>query len=592
MQRLMHEAFALMTLVGLVAGVRIQRHASNEASNASASTRIDIWVCDKMCMQCPDGRNILIQRQKSGKANVIGGVTGAFSFGWGMTAVTQLAGCSKIGFEFWQDRGLMEEQPLTTDAFMGLLWVHSGLEKLKETTSDKNTKDLQALEACNRLTDTYTWSALKGLGSFESSYTRQQRFARQCLAHSKLCGQKGLEEELELQTARFNPFSHESMCEAPPEKDEHEVTQQEIDEFGAKMKIPGPQLESLGGMSNEVKRLVMLKWPEEGKGVSEFAEFMVEAQDVVAKLPAFIFKWSLDDESVNELSRLPIKVQISVLSDFSGGGVIDDSYREVPVVLRDEVKAAFLSFLKSQLAARVAAEAPKMFILSLNLDDDCLQALTSQTPIVQRAVMAKYQPPADGDYKQAFLDYITSVATIEQQIAAFILKWHLNEDCSEELSMQPLQLQKQIIENFEPESSVDIVSTFKAFVKSAAAAAEEDKASNNMQELAVQTQDSIEAGRNFIKQAPRDAEPIVKEAGLELEQFVKEENPNGDFTLGDDEIGLKLHEFCLNKCKDAEVPASCKDGCCWKTCVSYKNTPGPKCSRKCSHGARGHSGYA
>jgi len=194
------------------AGASNSSQSMNIASISSQSVGIDIWTCDKMCMQCPDGRNILIQRQKSGGANIVGAVTGAVSLGWGMTWTTQLAGCSKIGFQFLQDGELLEEQPLENQAWGVFVW--SGLEKLQTRrqrgNANKVAKDRQAKKACERLKETYAWTALRTSGHADSVREEQ---ARSCLSHSDLCG-SFVDADASLKVARWNPFADESMCQA------------------------------------------------------------------------------------------------------------------------------------------------------------------------------------------------------------------------------------------------------------------------------------------------------------------------------------------------------------------------------------------
>eukprot|EP00930_Biecheleria_cincta_P033895 TRINITY_DN23462_c0_g1_i1.p1 TRINITY_DN23462_c0_g1~~TRINITY_DN23462_c0_g1_i1.p1 ORF type:complete len:579 (-),score=99.98 TRINITY_DN23462_c0_g1_i1:7-1743(-) len=574
--RSMHAVVALAALTELIAAVRDQkqiRALQQEASSVSTSTSIDVWVCDKMCMQCPDGRNILVQRQKSGKANVVGGVAGALSFGWGMTAVTQLAGCSKIGFEFWEDRTLSDKQPLRTVAFMGVLWVRSGLEKLKEATGLNDHDDLKALEACDRLTDTYAWSALRGALSGESSNTVQERYARDCLAHSKLCGPGGVDNAT-LQAGRWNPFTHESMCKSQPEKDIEQVTNEDIKAWGAKLGVAQRELDDLLAQSPEVQRIVMLKWPEEGSTSSDgFVKFVRDVMEVVAQIPTFVDAWNLDGECAEELSQLPIKLQKTVLREFT--------------TENDNVKTSFLSFLKSQFAAEVASEVSEKFIESSGLNKECLEAMKSQPLGIQKSVMMNFHPASGvSDINKAFLDYLALAASVESQIFEFASTWNLDGECLEELSIQPPEVKKYVIENFKPDSSstVNDITTLKALIKSVPKTieevGEEDQASVQQKEESI----AADTGRHFVKQAPSDAEVIVKEAGESLEKFVLEKNPHGDFTLADEEIGRTLHTFCSKKCKGDQEAAVCKDGCCWKTCTTYKNTPGPKCTMKCVNG--------
>lgn len=215
----------------LAYGMRVNTKKELNQSNAS----FDILMCDKMCMQCPSGRNILIQRQKSTGRAAFSLGAGVVSFGWGTAIVNQLAGCNKIGFEFWQNKELAHEQPLTTDAWFGM-FPHAGLEKLREHTDAKTTEqDLDAIEHCEKLTDAYLWQAVRGAFSLQSGHSKQQEFARKCLSHTELCGNDldwDVEQEdlSELKVARLNPFAHSSMCSAPKEgteDDDSDLTEYE-----------------------------------------------------------------------------------------------------------------------------------------------------------------------------------------------------------------------------------------------------------------------------------------------------------------------------------------------------------------------------
>mmetsp|Transcript_63014 Transcript_63014/g.99588 ORF Transcript_63014/g.99588 Transcript_63014/m.99588 type:complete len:136 (-) Transcript_63014:48-455(-) len=135
-----------------------------------------------------------------------------------MSAVTQLAGCNKIGFEFWKRKQLLEDQPFQTDSVLGLMSVHSGLEKLKDQTDRGNNADREAYKSCTQLIDTYTWSAFKGALSLKSPSAVQEENARKCLRHSLLCGPDGLYKfGSQLKTARFSVFAHQDMCARPME---------------------------------------------------------------------------------------------------------------------------------------------------------------------------------------------------------------------------------------------------------------------------------------------------------------------------------------------------------------------------------------
>lgn len=206
----------------LALGFRV--HTLKEASDTN--TTFDILLCDKMCMQCPSGKNILIQRQKSTLRGAFSIGAGLMTWGLGTPLINQLAGCNKIGFEFWQNRKALAKQPLQTDAWFGLLFPHSGLEKMQEE-ADKdlksNEQDLEAIKHCSRLSDAYLWQAIRGAFTLKSGHSRQQDFARKCLAHSQLCGgemdfdAEALDESAALNVARFNPFTHNDMCSTPKE---------------------------------------------------------------------------------------------------------------------------------------------------------------------------------------------------------------------------------------------------------------------------------------------------------------------------------------------------------------------------------------
>jgi len=225
----------LLVCAPLVAGMRVGTQKSTgqmaAGTQADSTSKFDLLTCDQMCMQCPGGRNILIQRQKSGARSILAVGAGLVSFGWGFAIVNQLAGCDKIGFQFWQDHKLAEEQPLETQSTLGVLFVHSGLEALQEYDGSLGAKvsdgDRDALEHCESLSGAYVWQALHG--AFENGgFARQQEFARKCLSHSQLCGSDSewdqkigrleeLGENSELKVSRLNPFAHQGMCAAPKE---------------------------------------------------------------------------------------------------------------------------------------------------------------------------------------------------------------------------------------------------------------------------------------------------------------------------------------------------------------------------------------
>jgi len=206
----------LLLCTQLTSGKRLK----TTKTDALEASSWDVFACDTMCMQCPDGKNVLIQRQKSTAATVSSVVAGAFTLGVGFPVVNQLSGCSKIGFEFWQDRKLLEDQELQTDSWFGML-PNSGLEKMQKMVDLKTSdEDMQALKQCERLSDAYLWLAVRGAFSMENPDNAQQDFARACLAHSALCGPsvelgESMNTSSELKVARFNPFAHEEMCSAP-----------------------------------------------------------------------------------------------------------------------------------------------------------------------------------------------------------------------------------------------------------------------------------------------------------------------------------------------------------------------------------------
>jgi hypothetical protein len=162
-------------------------------------------------MKCPGGGNILIQRQK-GVLRTALSLGGLAFFVVGMPIVNQLAGCDKIGFEFWNNRKRGESQEWVTEG--GILGGYtSGLEKLQAKVDVKTKqRDLEALDACGQLSNAYVWQALHGL-AFDG-HNRQQELVRKCLQHSKLCGMHGIDSEEELMAGRWDFFADEQMCAA------------------------------------------------------------------------------------------------------------------------------------------------------------------------------------------------------------------------------------------------------------------------------------------------------------------------------------------------------------------------------------------
>lgn len=181
----------------------------------AAATSFDIVSCDQMCMQCPDGkRNVLIQRQKTGKANIVGAGLGMASFGWGTAATTQLAGCTMIGFELWHNRELEREQPWRTTAWLGYLYVKPGLDALEEESlvdveEEAHVEDLRAIEACKKLSGSYLFQG----------HEEQKANANVCLSHSQLCGVTTGEQSQGLNVDRWGLFNDEKMC-TPTREDE------------------------------------------------------------------------------------------------------------------------------------------------------------------------------------------------------------------------------------------------------------------------------------------------------------------------------------------------------------------------------------
>jgi len=250
----------LLLSLKLTSGKRLQKSIKAEALEGSSW---DVLACDTMCMQCPNGKNILIQRQKTTFAAVSSVVAGAFTLGAGFPVMNQLNGCSKIGFEFWQNRELLQDQPVQTDSWKGTqIWVKhsSGLEKMQEMVDSKTSQtDLQALEHCERLSDAYLWQAVRGAFSMTSAHNAQQDFARKCLAHSALCDLplelgETMNASVELNVARFNPFAHEDMCSAP-------IHSAEMEDGSDPLPPRGPgHVTKTSGSSNKDKQMAGDGW--------------------------------------------------------------------------------------------------------------------------------------------------------------------------------------------------------------------------------------------------------------------------------------------------------------------------------------------
>jgi len=184
-------------------------------------------------MQCKDGRNVKIIRQRSGAGNLArinaGFWAGVMTAGFGAipaaVAVSQLATCSKVGFEFWYENEPLRNQPLKNDAFLGVLFVHSGLEKLEEVVNAKSPpSDKEALEACKQLGDAYLWHQLATIGSNGTVLERQALLARTCLGHTSLCGVGELDDDVQydptLQVDRLGPFAERMKCATMQENSE------------------------------------------------------------------------------------------------------------------------------------------------------------------------------------------------------------------------------------------------------------------------------------------------------------------------------------------------------------------------------------
>jgi len=171
--------------------------ATWETSAKRQDASSDIFTCDSVCMQCPEGRNILIKRQAHAATDRFLGKAGA------------VVGCPKIGFEFWENHELDVNQPFRSSKLVsGWMWMSSGLDKLKwETRKLGNPDDMEATEACNKLTSRYAWQALPSASSSWRLLVKQ--YGRRCLSHTQLCG---MEVEADLQVAHFDPFADKSMC--------------------------------------------------------------------------------------------------------------------------------------------------------------------------------------------------------------------------------------------------------------------------------------------------------------------------------------------------------------------------------------------
>lgn len=168
-------------------------------------------------MQCPDGRNVLIQRQKTtlghlatwGAVGVGAYVSGGLAAGVAGLTVSQLATCSEIGFQFWQNRKSMPEQPFITHSYLGFLKIDAGLDRLKRATKD--SKNMEAVEACEGLQDPASWHRLVEIKNGNLTFSRENELARKCLSHAKICG-KGNAPVEDLNVDRWNPFASVEMC--------------------------------------------------------------------------------------------------------------------------------------------------------------------------------------------------------------------------------------------------------------------------------------------------------------------------------------------------------------------------------------------
>lgn len=213
---------ALAAVAQLAAALREAKQV--QSSTVQAASKWDAVLCDQLCMQCPDGDNILIKRSKTKTGAVATAGFGAVTLGWGLVPMAQLAACPQIGFEFWSNRKKLpaEEQYFETTSWLKWFNVDTGLEKLKRQTQameGKSKWDEEAVKACEELADPFLWQRVKKTINIfnwtnETVTDRQEANMQKCLSHTSLCGADF--KEGELQSSRWNPFASVEVCSPPP----------------------------------------------------------------------------------------------------------------------------------------------------------------------------------------------------------------------------------------------------------------------------------------------------------------------------------------------------------------------------------------
>jgi len=296
-------------------------------------------------MQCPDGTNILIQRQKSGLVNAMSAIGGLFTFGFAAAAINQIAGCNAVGFEFWKDHALREEQGLkTTSGFgydkgyiktyaLGMVNVRGGLEELRtpvrQDVLDKKaamTPDETAVQACDKLKDTAGWTSMKAMWALEGVWggpDRQQKNAAECLAHSKLCGPTMLMAEADLQVTRFNPFTHEGMCAPSIEQMSED---KRVAEFLKDKAFTDDTKKDLLQQDQNLQLLVIDKFAPIYDGMvgvdvasieQKFKTLLDQLKDWQNDKTTFLGEFTnIDEENKKLFDAMPLEIQVIVMKNF------------------------------------------------------------------------------------------------------------------------------------------------------------------------------------------------------------------------------------------------------------------------------------